>query len=201
MNNNVSKNARRRNKNKNKNKQPEGEMIMWMPGRNRVGAATIKTAVPINTTAAATLATASMSYNGFGYWAGKAQDVLRPFEWFRVTGLRIKATVVGGAASTAMVYISASRDSYANSNLINMLNDENVICVNSVLSPTINLPASYWKQRNQPWYEAVDITADPPTIKTAGHIEWYSPASTAYPDGTLVGYVMVEIDLEFHTIQ
>lgn len=143
-----------------------------------------------------------LSYLDFNTWFPQARNLLTAFEYFRVSEANITVRVAGGTSSAHSVVfnVSNSPSSSADTGAVAVLNDDYAAIASAALSPSLHPPRAYWTQGARQWYRAVDPTAAVPVAedRIPGSVS-YSASGGA--SGTIVvAWLVVELELEFHTL-
>lgn len=140
------------------------------------------------------------SYQSFGTWFGQARSVLTPFAMFRVNNARVSVKVSGGTASAHSVVFNVSNTYLADTGGVGILNDDYSGIASAAMCPYLQPPKSYWREGNRTWYVAVDPTSGVPTEVDiiAGSVS--VNGSGGLTSGTVIGWVSIELELEFHTL-
>lgn len=142
---------------------------------------------------------ASIAYQGFSFWAGNVRSLLTPFQYFRVADLSVQARVAGGTASLFSIIYNVSNAVNTDTSAVTILNDDYSAVATAAIQPTLRPPKSYWSQAGRKWYNAVDPSSSVSlTDLIAGTISYRGTGGILSTD--TVGWIIVEMDLEFHTL-
>lgn len=200
--------ARKQNKNKNKSKATTSRdvrnMVTTKPGVARImftssnpGRARVNGVFEVTS---GTAGNAAISYTGFNSWCAQARAVLGPFNYFRVTDLILTPMVGGGTASDFTLLTNVSNSAYTiDSSAVTILNDDFSCMSTAALQPVLHPPRSYWKEGARTWYAATDESGGVPNIldRTAGYISYLGVSGTS---GVVIGWMHVDLEIEFHTL-
>ena len=143
---------------------------------------------------------AFISFQDFGNWAGNVRSLLTPFLFFRVTDVRVHARIAGGTASAYSIVYNVSNAFHADSTSVAILNDDYSAVATAAVQPTIRPPKSYWNQGARTWYSATDLVAGNTTYTdlVAGTVSFEGSGGILPTD--VVGWLTVDMELEFHTL-
>ena len=143
---------------------------------------------------------ASFSYTSFATWSSSARALLTPFMYFRVNQVKVRARIAGGTSSTHSILFNISNVAYVDTSAVAILNDDYSAVATAAVQPILSPPTSYWKQGARTWYNSVDEVDDVPSAidRIAGTIS-YEGTGGALP-GTVVGWMIVDMELQFHTL-
>jgi len=139
------------------------------------------------------------SFDNFNTWCAQARAVLTPFAFFRVNDARVSVKIAGGTASAHSVIFNVSNTHAADSSAVAILNDDYCAIASAALCPTLAPPKVYWTQGARKWYNAIVSSTTGPTLvdTTAGCV---SVAASGAAAGTIIGWLVVEMEIEFHTL-
>ena len=140
-----------------------------------------------------------LSYQDFNNWAGNVRSLLTPFLFFRVADVRVQARISGGTSSPNSIAFNLSNAYHADGTTVAILNDDYSAIATAAVQPTLRPPRSYWTQGARTWYAATDpVAAVTQTDLVTGTIsfEGSGGATPSY----LVGWITVEMEIEFHTL-
>lgn len=141
-------------------------------------------------------------YNDFNSWCGPARGVLTPFAFFRVVAAEVTIRIAGGAGSAYTAVFNISNNYGGDGDAVAILNDEYSAMANGTLMPTIKTPLDYWKIGGRTWYNAVDPVAGVPSFPdtVAGEVSIFGAGGPTTTPATPIGWAVVDMMLEFHTL-
>lgn len=147
-----------------------------------------------------------LSYKSFNDWCGPARSLLVPFQFFRVTDVVVKPMIAGGTSSAHTMAFNVSNNNFVDITAVSVLDDDYAAVVNAAIAPVLRPPQIYWKGGSRNWYSAQDPTigtppipdSPPPQELIAGSVSVFG-AGGALPS-TIIGWMVIEFVLEFHTL-
>lgn len=141
-----------------------------------------------------------LSYTNFNAWFSQARSVLLPFAYFRVNDAKVSVKITGGTASACSAVYNISNAPDSDGSAVAILNDDYAAMASAGVSPTIHPPTIYWKEGSRVWYRAVDQVAGAPTNEdlVAGTV--CINGSGGATGVTVIGWAVVEVELQFHTL-
>lgn len=146
-----------------------------------------------------TFGSSLLSYQGFNIWAGNVRSLLTPFQYFRVADVSVQARIAGGTSSPFSIIYNLSNSANVDASSVAILNDDYSAVATASVQPSLRPPRVYWNQGARKWYNAVDSTVDVSVIDlVAGTISFRGTGGTLTTD--VVGWLIVEMDIEFHTL-
>ena len=142
---------------------------------------------------------AAISFNGFSTWSSSLRSILTPFEYFRVNNLSCQARIAGGTASSFSIIYNVTNAPTVDSSSVAILNDDYAAVATASIQPTLQPPKPYWTQGARKWYNALDpATGLSTTDLIAGTISYRGSGGSTAAD--TVGWLIVDVDIEFHTL-
>lgn len=147
-----------------------------------------------------------ISYKSFEGWCNPARSLLVPFQYFRVTDVVVRPRVAGGAASAYSLAYNVSNNVIADTSTTAILDDDYAAVANAMVQPVLRPPQRYWQEGARTWYTAVDPTnPTPPVPATPLPQELVAGTISAFGSGgdeptTVIGWMIIEFVLEFHTL-
>lgn len=139
-------------------------------------------------------------YNNFNTWFSQARSVLAPFTYYRVNEASVSVKISGGTASAHSVVYNISNSYMGDTTAVSVLNDDFSAIASSALCPVLHPPKSYWKNADRTWYVCLDPILGIPTQtdRIAGTVSF---SGSGGANGlTVIGWAVVELELEFHTL-
>nr|WRQ65477.1 hypothetical protein [Tolivirales sp.] len=141
----------------------------------------------------------AFSATGFSTWSSHVDNILSSYQFFRIASADVEVVVSGGAASTYSVAFNVSNASNWDSNPVAVLNDDYAGVATAMVRPKLSTPKAYWDGRSQPWYSyltdgSTDFKA--PTC-VAGMISLNGSGAS---ETTVIGYLVADLVVEFHTL-
>lgn len=201
MNNNKTNKPKRQRSRANARNTAQGVVgmpVAW-PGGSAVNPG--RTTARMVTEVFSTVDARFLNKTGFATWSSQLSGILGPYKFYRINMVTAEVIVTGGAASTYSVAFNVSNGYTGDGSTANVLNDDYAGVATSTIRPLLNPPRAYWAQRSRPWYEFAavgDAGVGTPGETTAGVITLSgSGGATAE---TVIGYLVVELELEFHTL-
>jgi len=192
----TAKRAGRANR-RNVNEGVLGMPVAW-PGSSAVapGRATARMVTEVFST----VDRRAFSKNGFNVWSSQLAGLIAPYKYFRVCDCSAEVMIAGGAASTYSVAFNISNSYSTDTDLSDVLNDDYAGVATALIRPKLRPPKSYWATRPVNWYQISqegDIgyslaLAQAGSVSLAGS----GGATTT----TVIGYLVVELTVEFHTL-
>lgn len=165
------------------------------------GRALVRVAVPVfngtSVTALALSATPVASIVAFGDWFVQASALLASFRFWRVRSLTIEPMMTGGAGSLHSIAFNVSNTQDTDTGLSDLLNDDYSAMATAVHLPKLTPPRTYWDNGSRKWYNVVGGSASLPDV-AAGSICYLGSGGAT--DITVVGYLVVSLEMEFHTL-
>lgn len=148
-----------------------------------------------------TLDTRHFNKAGFATWSSQVSGILAPYKYFRIVRADAEVVLNGGAASTFSVAFNISNAYTTDTTVTSILNDDYSGVSTAMIRPKLAPPASYWAGRPMDWY-AFALTTDPglppANTVTAGGITLSGSGSAVPTD--VIGYLLVDFVIEFHTL-
>jgi len=142
----------------------------------------------------------AFSKNGFSTWSSQLNGILSPYKFFRVTRCDVEVMPSGGAASTYSIAFNVSNSSDADSGAASVLNDDYAAIATAMVRPKLVAPKAYWDGRPYDWY-FYSNPGDPGfqvQTATAGVISLSGTGGASA--STVIGYLIVDLEVEFHTL-
>lgn len=142
----------------------------------------------------------ALSKDGFTTWSSQLSGVLAPYKFWRVARCDAEVIVTGGAASVYSVAFNVSNAPTIDTSPPAVLNDDYAGVATALLRPKLAPPKGYWDQRPINWYTysgAGDAAYSPP-VSVAGGISLVGTGGAS--DGVVIGYLVCDIVVEFHTL-
>jgi len=137
-----------------------------------------------------------LSYSGFAIWSPQALAILTPFEFWRVKGFSVQALIAGGNISPYNVAFNLTNSpATPDSSVVSILDDDYAAIANASVQPILRPPNAYWDQGSRVWYRAIAGTT---SEHIAGSIAINGTGGATA--ATVVGWMMIEMLLEFHTL-
>lgn len=133
----------------------------------------------------------------FDAWFVQALALLASFKFWRVRSLSIEPMITGGAASKHSIAFNVSNTQSIDVSQADLLNDDYAVISTSLHMPKISPPRGYWDNGSRKWYNVAGTSAGVPDV-SAGSINYYGSGGEA--TGTIVGYLVVSLEMEFHTL-
>lgn len=133
----------------------------------------------------------------FDTWFVQALSLLASFKFWRVRSLSIEPMITGGAASKHSIAFNVSNTQSTDVAQADLLNDDYAVISTSLHMPKISPPRGYWDNGSRKWYNVSGTSAGVPDV-SAGSINFYGSGGEAA--GTIVGYLVVSLEMEFHTL-
>nr|WRQ65510.1 hypothetical protein [Tolivirales sp.] len=165
------------------------------------GRAMVRVAHPVyNDVTAHTLALSATPVGGitaFDTWFVQALALLANFKFWRVRSLSVEPMITGGAASKHSIVFNVSNTQDTDASISDLLNDDYAVMSTSLHMPKISPPRGYWDNGSRKWYNISGISAGVPDV-SAGSINYYGNGGETA--GTVVGYIVVSLEMEFHTL-
>ncbi len=142
----------------------------------------------------------TFSKAGFTTWSSQIAGILAPYKYFRVCDATAEVVVNGGAASPFAVAFNLSNGYTTDTDVGDILNDDYAAVSTAMIRPKLQPPKSYWATRPVEWYTyaASGDTGYALASSNAGSITLNGTGGTT---GQLVGYLIVDLVLEFHTLK
>lgn len=168
-----------------------------MPGR-----ALVRVAVPAIVTTPGNLvlnisATPVGGSVSFATWFPQADRILSNFAYFRVRHLSVTPIVAGGAGSLYSIAFNVSNNYGVDNGTIEVLDDDYAAMATALHLPVLAPPRAYWDNGARKWYNTIGISAGMPDV-SAGSIN--VQCSGASLDSN-VGWLMVQMEMEYHTLR
>nr|WRQ65455.1 hypothetical protein [Tolivirales sp.] len=140
------------------------------------------------------------SKTGFSTWSSQLDGILSPYKFFRIASATAEVIVSGGAASTYTVAFNISNASQSDTGTAAVLNDDYSGVSTALIRPTLRPPKAYWDQRSIPWFTYLSSTDSHynPATAVAGAIALQGSGSSVVSD--IIGYLVSDIVVEFHTL-
>lgn len=142
----------------------------------------------------------TFSKQGFTTWASQVHNILNSYKFFRVARATAEVLVSGGAASAYSVAFNISNAETSDVGVASLLNDDYAGVSTALLRPTLAPPKAYWDLRSRAWYSYMD-GGDSGYIESncvAGSVSLAGSGAT--PSTTVIGYLVVDLEIEFHTL-
>jgi hypothetical protein len=141
-------------------------------------------------------------FNKFGFetWSSQVAGILTPYRFFRVAEATAEVLVSGGAASPYSVAFNISNNATGDTGIGSVLNDDYSGVSTALIRPKLTPPKSYWDHRPIDWYSYMDSTESGYAAPTcvAGMISL--SGSGGATESTVIGYLVVDLVIEFHTL-
>jgi hypothetical protein len=137
-----------------------------------------------------------LSRTGFETWSSQIAGILSPYRYFRIVEATAEVVIAGGAASQYSCAFNISNSSSSDSGVVPVLNDDYAAVATAILRPKLKTPKSYWANRPVEWYtysSSTDIN-----LSNAGAISLSGSGGASA--STVIGYLVAELVLEFHTL-
>nr|WRQ65525.1 hypothetical protein [Tolivirales sp.] len=141
-----------------------------------------------------------LSKDGFATWSSQVTGILSPYRFWRVARCDAEVVISGGAASTYSVAFNVSNAPSGDNGVTAILNDDYAAVSTALLRPKLQPPKMFWDGRPYDWY----------TFAGAGDTAYSEPNSIAgvvslsgsggATSGTVIGYLVLDLVLEFHTL-
>lgn len=139
-----------------------------------------------------------LSHAGFATWSSQITGLLSPYKYFRVAEADVEIIVSGGAASQYAVAFNVSNAPDYDTGASAVLNDDYAAISTAVIRPKLHVPAKYWDGRPRDWYYNVTSTSATDSEKVAGVISLSGSGGAGAT--TVIGYMVLDLTLEFHTL-
>lgn len=142
----------------------------------------------------------AFTYTDFQNWAGNIRSILTPFAYFRVCDVRVSVLVGAGSSSPYTILFNISNGLDADTSPVAILNDDYSAIATSLVQPVLYPGRRYWKQGVTNWLFASDASGGTPTLaeRSAGIINVAAQGATL--PATVVGWLTVDMEIEFHTL-
>lgn len=140
----------------------------------------------------------AFSKAGFSTWSSQLDGLLSPYKFFRVCQADVEVVVIGGAASPYSVAFNVSNAPDHDTGIAAVLNDDYSAVSTAMLRPKIRTPMAFWNGRPHEWYYYVNSGAATAFEMVAGGISL--TGSGGATSGTVVGYLVIDLVVEFHTL-
>ncbi len=142
----------------------------------------------------------TFSKSGFETWSSQVHGILEPYKYFRVCDVAAEVIVNGGAASPFAVAFNLSNSYTTDADVGDILNDDYSAVTTAMIRPKLQPPKTYWAGRPYDWYTYAKSGDNGYSLATsnAGGITLNGTGGTA---GALIGYLIVDLVLEFHTLK
>lgn len=141
-----------------------------------------------------------LSKDGFATWSSQVTGILAPYRFWRIARCDVEVVVSGGAASAYSVAFNISNAPSGDGGVAAILNDDYAGVSTALLRPKLQPPKAFWDARPYDWYTYAG-TGD------SGYGEANCIAGVVSLAGsggaltsTVIGYLVVDLVLEFHTL-
>lgn len=147
-----------------------------------------------------TLDARTFSKFGFETWSSQVYGILNPYKFWRIADCAVEVIISGGTASDSSVAFNVSNGYAADSGTAAVLNDDYSAVSTALLRPKLHPPLAYWKGRQYDWY-IWSKEGDPgynQALAMAGAISL--SGSGGGSSGTVIGFLIADLVIEFHTL-
>lgn len=143
-----------------------------------------------------------LSYEALQTWFPKASSLLTPFVFFRIAEMEVSVRVAGGAGSAYSVVYNVSNTYQSDTTAVTILDDDFSALSTGAMTSSLRPPASFWRDGARRWYNvAVQSGGEPSNIDlTPASIGTYASGAATTTPATVVGWLIVDVVLEFHTL-
>lgn len=141
-----------------------------------------------------------LSKDGFATWSSQVSGILSPYRFWRIARCDAEVIISGGAASTYSVAFNVSNVPNGDVGITAVLNDDYAAVSTAMLRPKLSPSKAFWDERPYDWYTFLGSGdpsyTEPTTIAGVVSLSGSGGALST----TVIGYLVLDLVLEFHTL-